>query len=532
MVLDKKIQPMVIRNGIHPTHLLFADDIFLFCNGGLKSIENLKILLMEYQAATGHIMNAAKSKFFVDGTYNNRKRFIADFFQMSLSIFPDKHLGVILVQGKVKTIHLWHILEYMHMRLAAWSVKLLNFQDNICVSKEEGGLGIRKMEDVNKASLMKFLWKILHSKEEWAKFFLDKYLYKNGNWINYYKRSSVWPGIKWVIPEFKENTRWIVGTGENISLWNDKWVFEEPLCQLFPSHPYIADHPYMKVQDLILNGQWQIPEVFLQFFTGEQLPVIKGGEDMLIWCSSHTGQFTVDDAVKKISNHLPKLHWYKKIWNPEVLPSTSAKIWKITRGACATDENLRKRGWNTASEDQVLIFFLIQKRRIHRIRIIELYFHFPQEGELLLCCGGASIGNPSLAGYGFVVRDHSGAFIFGESGGLGVATNYVAEFFASIRALEWASHNHKTKLVLQSDSKACITSLINHNIPWFLLARWHRVISGLSVTYRHVYREINNAADNFAKKGSHLQKGKTLSFNKKPGNLCLEYPNTIYYRFV
>ncbi|XP_026383544.1 uncharacterized protein LOC113279042 [Papaver somniferum] len=547
--------------------------------------ENLKALLIEYQAATCQIVNAAKSKCFVNGTSLTRRRLIDDFFQMNLSSFPDKYLGVLLVQGKVKEIHLWHMMEYMQLRLAAWSGKLLNFQpkrvidacekiirnylwsgnvedqkcvtvkwDNICVSKEEGGLGISKMEDVNKALLMKFLWKMLHSKDVWEKKFLAKYMDKNGNWITYYKRSSVWPGIKWVINDFKENTRWIVGTGENISLWNDKWIFEEPPCKLFPSHPYIAAHPHLKVKDLIINSQWHFHTVFLQFFTSDQLPVIKGGEDILIWCNSHTGQFTVSDAIKKISNTFPKLHWYKKIWNLAVLPSTSANVWKITRDACATDENLRKKGfksafrcylcyngedfmdhilrhcklsqiiwswlggifhylnplsfedvlklcknsspiikelwiisaftlmvelwfmrndkfynevkpsankiqikiqrvvhdcncrlkgtiWNSAHERHVLQFFQIHNRRIKRIRIIELFFQIPQEGELLICCDGASIGNPGMPAYGFVIRDHMCAFIFAESRGLGVASNYVAEFFASIRGLEWASNN-------------------------------------------------------------------------------------------
>ncbi|XP_026399288.1 uncharacterized protein LOC113295154 [Papaver somniferum] len=353
LFMENQIQPMVVRNGIHPTHLMFADEIFLFCNGGKKSIENLKALLMEYQVSSGQVVNATKSKCFVDGTSDIRKRQIVAFFQMDLSCFPDKYLGVFLAQGKMKSIHIWHLVEYMHLRLAAWSGKLLNFQarltlvnhvlssipiynlsiykwprkvfeacekiirnylwsgsvedkkcitlewDNVCTSKDEGGLGIRKLEDVNKDLLMKLLWKILHCQDEWAKFFLAKYMDKNGNWITYYQRSSVWNGIKWVNTEFNENTRWVVD--------------------------------------------------FLQFFSIEQLPVIREGEDLLIWCNSYSGHFTVSDAVNKIRLHQSKLHWYKKIWHSSVIPSTSANVWKITRGVCATEENLRKKGFQFAS---------------------------------------------------------------------------------------------------------------------------------------------------------------------------------------
>ncbi|XP_026428491.1 uncharacterized protein LOC113324385 [Papaver somniferum] len=261
LIQERKIQPMVIRKGIFPSHLFFVDDIFIFCNGCKQTLVNLKHLLIEYQNASGQLVSAAKSKIFVDGTSGTRKTQIAKCMNMKLSDFPDKYLGVLLVKGKVKTEHLWSFVEMLQKRLATWTCKLLNFQasltlikfvlsriplynmsiyrwprkmieacerilrnflwsgnaeeqkyiiiawDKVCVPLEEGGLGIRRFEDINKALLMKLLWKILNSNEEWEKFFLAKYNDKNGLWISYYKQSSVWIGIKWIIPEFEENTR-------------------------------------------------------------------------------------------------------------------------------------------------------------------------------------------------------------------------------------------------------------------------------------------------------------------------------------
>ncbi|XP_026458765.1 uncharacterized protein LOC113359325 [Papaver somniferum] len=160
------------------------------------------------------------------------------------------------------------------------------------------------------------------------------------------------------------------------------------------------------------------------------------------------------------------------------------------------------------------------------MRIIEIFFHFLNEDELILCCDEASRGNPGNAEYGFIARNHLGSFVFAETGGLGVTTNYVAEFMANIRTLEWAFENQKFKLILESDSKTCITSLIQQKIPWFLLARWRRILAGFpSISYRHVYREVNFSADHFAKKGVHLQKGQIIAFINKPSNLAfLEFP--------
>ncbi|XP_026383717.1 uncharacterized protein LOC113279232 [Papaver somniferum] len=118
---------------------------------------------------------------------------------------------------------------------------------------------------------------------------------------------------------------------------------------MFPNHSFIASNPNLKVSSLIVNGQWTIHEDFQQFFNIDQLPVPRDGADVVIWCNIHSGQFTVVDAMKKISSPMPKLHWYKKIWNHAALPSTTTNIWKITRGACATDENLIKKGFNMVS---------------------------------------------------------------------------------------------------------------------------------------------------------------------------------------
>ncbi|XP_026410895.1 uncharacterized protein LOC113306135 [Papaver somniferum] len=171
---------------------------------------------------------------------------------------------------------------------------------------------------------------------------------------------------------------------------------------------------------------------------------------------------------------------------------------------------------------------------MRRTRSVEIFFYLPNENELLLCCDGASRGNPGIAGYGFVVRNHFGSFIFAESGGLGITTNYVAEFISCIKALEWAVECLSFKLVLQSDSSMCVKALQQNKIPWFLLARWQRIMASIqSITFKHAYREINFSADHFAKKGASLQKGQTLSFNDKPSSLQrMENPGQPYYRFV
>ncbi|XP_026433819.1 uncharacterized protein LOC113331313 [Papaver somniferum] len=104
------IKPVVLRKNIDPTHLFFADDVFIFCNGEKKSFLALMKVLEDYQESSGQKINKSKSKLFIDGTTDQKKMLIKNIMQMELSSFPDKYLGVILTTGRVKTSTIWTIV--------------------------------------------------------------------------------------------------------------------------------------------------------------------------------------------------------------------------------------------------------------------------------------------------------------------------------------------------------------------------------------------------------------------------------------
>lgn len=258
-------------------------------------------------------MNKAKSKCFVGGVPSSRQSNIAEQMQMKLASLLDKYLGVILSQGRVKAHQVWGVVEMMQKMLAGWMGKLLAFSARLPLVKfvlcsmhiynmsvyrwpksviqaceriirnflwsgdpsvkklvtvnwdevnsplEEGGLGLRRLEIINKSLLMKLLWKIEIEDVEWTVFMRAKYKDKNEEWIKYHKQSTIWHGLKWVISEVQEGSRWIVGDGENISVWKDKWVKEYALIERHPEDEYIIQHRTMRVKDLIHNGEWCVP---------------------------------------------------------------------------------------------------------------------------------------------------------------------------------------------------------------------------------------------------------------------------------
>ncbi|XP_026383538.1 uncharacterized protein LOC113279035 [Papaver somniferum] len=155
--------------------------------------------------------------------------------------------------------------------------------NKVCSPLSEGGLGIRRLEVVNKALIMKLFWKIQQGTNEMVKLFQAKFKNKNGDWISYYKKSSIWQGIKWVIAEVQEGTRCLVGNGETISVWKNKWIQDKALEERFQNHTYIQQFLRMKVAGLILEGEWVIPSEMMEMIDINELPALSGGEDKRIW---------------------------------------------------------------------------------------------------------------------------------------------------------------------------------------------------------------------------------------------------------
>ncbi|XP_026378825.1 uncharacterized protein LOC113273297 [Papaver somniferum] len=144
-------------------------------------------------------------------------------------------------------------------------------------------------------------------------------------------------------------------------------------------------------------------------------------------------------------------------------------------------------------------YFDLKNQPIKVKKIITVRFFLPARNQTLICCDGASRGNPGVAGYGFVCRDDQGGFIYAEAKGLGIATNYIAEIMAIAGAAEWV--------------------------------RWRRIKELLSnIQFVHSMREVNLSIDSMAKKGAGLERGEIIIFNIKPAFIhALESPEKIYY---
>ncbi|XP_026383639.1 uncharacterized protein LOC113279149 [Papaver somniferum] len=94
--------------------------------------------------------------------------------------------------------------------------------------------------------------------------------------------------------------------------------------------------------------------------------------------------------------------------------------------------------WNQKYDLEIIDKFQLGSR-LSIFQLIKTCYWFPPEQEyVIFCCDGASFGNPGSAGFGVVVRDSNCQVLGALSGGIGIASNYLAESYGIMCALELA----------------------------------------------------------------------------------------------
>ena len=120
---------------------------------------------------------------------------------------------------------------------------------------------------------------------------------------------------------------------------------------------------------------------------------------------------------------------------------------------------------------------------------------------------GGARGNPGPAGYGVRVEDAAGTMIDELYGGLGVATNNVAEYNGLLAALKWAIAHDQRDVHVRSDSELLVKQMrgeykVKHPGLQPLYAQARLLAVKLDrVRFEHVRRDLNKEADRLSNLG-------------------------------
>ena len=301
--------------------------------------------------------------------------------------------------------------------------------DTVCSSKVGGGLGVRRLDYLNKALLGKWNWRYVGERGAlWHNVINRRYGEEEGGWrtceVGGAYGVGMWKAIRmdWAIAG--KGMAYVVGNGRRVKFWEDRWCGEEPLKVAFPTLFAIATSKEAWVAE-VWDGSleaggwapcfssafndWELEEVE-RFLSRLQRKRLQDFEDIVVWVGAKDGRF----AVKRLCGELKPMMVFPSmvIWNAWVPPKAWIFAWEATWNKILTLDNVQKRGWVVASrcnlckkEEESTDHLLIHCNLTHDL----WHFVFPLFGvlwvlpstvkEVLLSWHGSFVGRSKKVWY-------------------------------------------------------------------------------------------------------------------------------------
>ncbi|GJX07697.1 RNA-directed DNA polymerase, eukaryota, reverse transcriptase zinc-binding domain protein [Tanacetum coccineum] len=281
-----------------------------------------------------------------------------------LSSIPIFHLSIfkapIAVLGKLESIRA-HFFNghYPNNKKPSWTK-----WTNILAPKAKGGLGVSSLFTLNRALMLKWVWRFhAQSLSFWARFIksihgdngkLDRNLTncQNSCWLHIVKEIS---NLKSQGINFMDFVRIILGNGRNISFWNDHWIGDGLLRDIFPRLFALEGNKLATVNSKIEDGGL-INSFRRHLRSGVELTQLNALSDMVVsvnlcpcsdrwvWGLEGSGDFTVASIRREIDEKRFLYVNSTTRWIKAIPIKVNIFAWKVKIDALPTRLNISRRG--------------------------------------------------------------------------------------------------------------------------------------------------------------------------------------------
>lgn len=384
------------------SHILYADDSIIFSNGCKKSIQHLLNFLEKYERSSGQSINCSKSCFIASqrmpvAAINRIKSQTGYLHKKSVITY----LGIPLFKGRQKIVHFKYLVDRIQSKLAGWQSKFIsqagrvtlikavlsslsiytasaisvpksicrqidsicsNFfwqgldhihrkhwisWRRICCPVDQGGLGIRSMEDIQVCFQVKLIWLAAVSNSLWAQFVRNKYL--KGSHVS----DCVYPfpaGIR--KSDFDrakglllEGFRMSVRNGNNTNFLKDHW-FRIPLTV---SDSYSSDLSHCTVREVLTDHSHPVWSILSDEAVIQELKsfTLLEGDDIPVWAFTDSGDLSVKSVYRQWKKHvilLSPVDGSIKLLSNKLPPRAGLYCWKLIHKAVPIDSRLQSMG--------------------------------------------------------------------------------------------------------------------------------------------------------------------------------------------
>ncbi|GKV27354.1 hypothetical protein SLEP1_g36534 [Rubroshorea leprosula] len=399
------------------THLCFANNLMIFTDGSLASLNAIDAVLTHFYKVSGLRVNYAKSELFCCGLSTSHTQLLVEKFGFKIGTLPVRYLGVPLITGKLAKMDLRPLVSKITEKMSSWAAKHLSFAGrlqlisliiqgitnfwcsvfilpkgiikevekicgtflwnnetciargakvswlHVCTPKQEGGLRLRNLVQWNQACILKFIW-LLFSKagSVWVAWVQENLLKGKSFWsINIPSDASWrWRKILKLRPLARGLIQHIPGNGQNTYLWHDNWHPAGPLLEVY-GNSIVHDSgipSQAKLASVISGRFWNWPPARSPQLVEMQIPLFdihprEGENDSVIWLTSPSGSFQTGQTWHWLRHKQPRKVWHKLVWFPHAIPKHSFIGWLAILNRLTT--KARQKQWTPTILDTCIL---------------------------------------------------------------------------------------------------------------------------------------------------------------------------------
>ncbi|CAL5372109.1 unnamed protein product [Camellia sinensis] len=308
-----------------------------------------------------------------------------------LSIFK-LPIGVAKTIDRIQSNFLWGGSEVQRkIHLVQWK--------EVCKSKAQGGLGVRSLSDVNICLMLKWWWRYGHQQQSlWKMVVCSRYGGNGGRWkpetVSAATISTVWkdivslPSANTVAAEFfSQNFRIILGNGERIHFWTDRWFNDMSLRSEFPRlfslsvekegalkffYHWKGPGSDWKLAFRRSLLAWEEEEVHRLNVLLAEVPNLNPlTEDYCLWRASNSGVFSVASVWKRLELvNGPTVSISKFLWKNAAPPKAQFFSWLAWKGRLKTAEFMQRIGAIPANVTTLCVFCKAEVETINHVLLL------------------------------------------------------------------------------------------------------------------------------------------------------------------
>ncbi|XP_050207686.1 uncharacterized protein LOC126657101 [Mercurialis annua] len=344
-------------------HLMFADDLMLFCHEDIDSVKYFTENLSKFKNTPGLEINPSKSQIFFCNVDDSVKVSIMNSLGFKEDILPLRYLGIPLISTRLSKVDCNGIISKITSRINSWTSNFLSYVgrlqlitsvlmrmhsfwasvvilpknvvkniqkicsrflwngtkegrnnalaswDEMSKMKIEGGLRVKDISTWNRAAISKH---IKDNKIKRSSFWGVK-ANQSASWI--------WRGIHSIKDDIKNILDYKIGDGTSVSFWNYPWTHGYSMLEKFPRVKMRdSDIPRdAKVADLWRNGNWKFPDPMdadtdIAWDYIRRNFVTSNEPDSINWKSSKNGKFSISRTWGIYRAHHDRVSWFKLVW--------------------------------------------------------------------------------------------------------------------------------------------------------------------------------------------------------------------------